>query len=425
MGIPIRGGRRKRRSYADYRPSKRRQGPRSDPFRVVLYLIGIGVALWMTLNPEIVRGFLIEEAHETGVSMALGPQPTATTNPSDTVTMAEEAYQAGKLDEAIEYYRQAGAAAPNTVDYPFQEARLLVYRSALEYGEQREATLEDALDAADRAILANAEDARGYAIMGKIRDWQGQPEAGLNELSRALELDDTLAIAHSYLAEIQIDLDRWDQAQTSIDRAMQLDPGSVDVRRDYGYILESLGDYTAAALQYETALQLQPNLPALRMSLARVYRVNGLYEEALDQFFEVESLFPQHALIPYEIGRTYETYIGDPTAALEAYQHAIELDADFPSPWVRLGTLSYLQGDYLQATTAFEMAIELGVEDNVDVLYQLGLAYANQGECDEAIPVLQQARTLAGEDERILDLVNSGFETCSQPTPTPGGTEEP
>ncbi len=417
MGIPIRSRKRGRRSYADYKPPGRRQPPRSDPFRVVFYLILIAGALWVYLNPETVRGLLVTQVEEA--ARVTGPTPTASADPTNYAAQAEQAYQAGNLSEAIEYYRQASEVSPNTVDYPFQVARLLVFRSAMEYGQTREATLQEALDAANKAILADPFAPHGYAILGKIKDWQGRPEEGLSDLQRALEADGTFALGHSYMAEALVDLDRWDQAQTTIQHALSLDPNNVDIRRDYGYILENLGDYASAATQYEAALQLHPNLPYLRMALGRVYRVLGRYDEALDQFFTTQTLMPASALIPFEIGRTYETYIGDPNSALENYQAAVDLDAGFASPWVRIGTIQYTQGFYSEATASFERALALGV-NNVDVQYQLGLAYANQGQCGEALPHLQQARAQAEGDERIIDLVNSGFELCAEPTPTPG-----
>lgn len=430
MGIPIGGGGRRgrRRSYADYRPSNRRQRPRSDPFRVVFYLVLIAGGIWVYLNPDVLRGqfesLSLGSQTQPGEEPVGPPSDAATADTVDYAAQAEDFYSQGQLEEAINTYQQAGVSDPTVVEYPFQEARLLLYSSSMEYGDRRDAILQLALDAANRAILANLEDPRGYAILGKIKDWQGKPEEALNDIQRALELQKDLPIANSYLAEALVDLNRWDQAQTTIEYAYSLDPNNVDVRRDYAYVMESLGDYVSAAAQYEAAVQLEPNLPSIRMALGRAYRVNGRFTEALDQFFSVETLFPTNALVPYEIGRTYETYVGDPTSAIESYERAVELDQDFAAPWVRLGVLYYDQGNYPQAALAFEQAVALGV-DSVDVYLQLGLAHANVGECAKAMQPLQTARSMSPDDERVTDLVNSALELCSLPTPTPGPPASP
>lgn len=439
MGIPIGGGRgRRRRSYADYRPTRRATGPRSDPFRVALYLLLIAGVVGVLLNPAMVLALFQPQPGEApaaglpensqgseAVAATQGTSiPGATAGPSldpeSAAGLAQQAYMEGKLDEAIEYYREAAAQSPNTVDYPLQTARLLLFRSAMEYGSKRDATLEEALEAANDAILADPFHPGGYAILGKIKDWQNLPEEGQNYIGRALEADENYALAHAYLAEVLVDLNRWQQAQTEIDQALSLDPNNVDILRDYAYILESLGDYQSAVAQYERALQIHPRLPYLRMSLGRAYRVTGLYEEAIDQFFQVETVVPGNALILFEVGRTYESGIGDPVSALEYYQRAVEIDESFALPWVRIGTLQYQSGDYRAASIALERAVALGIE-TTDVYSQLAMAYINLGQCGEAMPHLQKARDLALEDndERILDLVNGGYETCSEPIPTP------
>lgn len=424
MSIPIGRGRRPRRSYADYKPPSRKTGPRNDPFRVVFYLIAIGAVVWVWRNPAQVTDLVASQIPQNVDIPAVPSGPTTPTpDPSQFASQAEQAYQEGRLADAIELYRQAADHAPNIVDYPFQTARLLLFQSAMQYGEGQEDTQVEALEAANNAILANPERPEGYAIMGKVMDWQGRVDEAASQILRALEIDENYAVGHSYLAEVLVDQTRWDQAQESIDKALELDPNNVDVRRDYGYVLENMGDYAGAATQYEAALQIHPKLSYVRMALGRAYRETDRYQEALDQFFAVSALEPANALILYEAGRTYETYIGDFNSALQQYERAVELDQEFANSWVRIGTLRYVQGSYVQAIPALERALELGVE-TADVYYQLGLSYANEGQCSDAVPHLQKAQGLAAEDQRILDAIQAGFELCEQ-TPSAPATPTP
>jgi hypothetical protein len=134
VGISLGGGRRGRRSYADYNRN-RRPGPRSDPFRVVIYLVLIGAGVWAYFNQETIRELFqrqvvmrISEVAE--VAAVARPTPTPTPPPDQFAALAEEAYLAGRLDESIENYRQAAGLAPNNVDYHTALARLLVLRTA-------------------------------------------------------------------------------------------------------------------------------------------------------------------------------------------------------------------------------------------------------------------------------------------------------
>ncbi len=419
ISLKDRRHRTRRRSYASYRPPDPNHGPRNDPFRIIFYLVVIGFGIWAYRNLDTVIGWLpqLERPPEESEATA---EVTPTPGPSfeEIVAEAEQAYLDGNLDVAVDRYRTAADLTTKPAPYHVQIARLLIFESAMQYGDEQVTTLDQALEAANSAVLADPFDPAGYAIMGKIYDWQGRADQASSTILQAIDIGPDYALAQSYYAEALVDLDRWDQALEAIEHAVEQEPESFDIRRDYGYVLESLGNYEDAAAEYEMAVLLHPKLPFIRVSLARVYRVLGRYDEALDQLFEAQVLTPSSVIIPFELGVTYETYLGDPHTALEYYERAVELDPSYGRPWLRIGTLRYYLMDYTGASVALEKALELQ-EENDDMYYQLGLSYAYQGQCSTAIRFLEEAQQRAEEDERILDAVQEGFDYCSQPTPVP------
>lgn len=430
MSISLKNQRRKfrRRSYAKYKPPKGNNGgPRNDPFRILFYLILIAGGVWIYLHQDEVRAELFApldgtEVAEEGAAEEEASTATTTTpgdaSATDIELQADQAYQEGHLMEAVELYRQASEASPEDVNNYVQVARLLIYQAAVSPPDQSDELLAQALEAANTAVLVDPFDPAGYAVLGKVYDWQGRPDQASSTLLQAIDIDKDYALAHSYMAEAQIDLGRWEQAGTSIDQALALAGDNVDVRRDYGYILEMQGDYAGAMTQYEAAVQLHPRLAYLRLVLARVSRQLGNNEQALNQLFEAQTSDPTNALLAYELGRTYESFVGDAETALEYYQRAVELDENYGSPYLRIGALLYFQGSYEGAIDAFEHAIALDTEQP-HMYYQLGLSYVNLGRCDEATPYLEQAQATAEGDEAILAAVTAGFETCSLPTLSP------
>jgi tetratricopeptide (TPR) repeat protein len=431
VGIPLKEQRRRirRRSYANYKPPSPNRGPRNDLFRIVVYLVLIAAGVWAYRNQETVRTWLFEgtspaEGRPAVSAVADSTERTAAqvadgdTPPSILEEQAEAAYQEGNLPEAVDLYRQAAEADPNNVNNHVQVARLLIYEAGLMTSDDSTAALDEALEAANDAVLVDPYDPAGYAIMGKVYDWQGRPDQASSTILQALDIDEDYALAHSYLAEAFVDLDRWEQAQQSIEQALSLEPNNVDIRRDYGYVLENLGDYAAAATQYEAALSLHPRLPYLHVALARVYRELDDYESALDHLFEAQAAAPSNAVIAFEIGRTYETYIGDTDEALSYYERVVDLDDSFGNAWQRMGSLRYFAGHYADAIVAFEQALALDSLPD-ELLYQVGLAYAQEGRCDTAQTYLDEAQAAAGENELILEAIQSGYDICSAPTPLP------
>lgn len=422
MGIPLGGGNKRRRNYADYGPQYR--NPReNDPFRIAFYIAAIIGLGWLYFNQEEVStqellpriGFSTEEGQGGQI---VGARPTATpaVSAGDLVQQAQAALDQARIEEAIDLYEQAARLEPSNPEHPYEVARLSIYLSMLQYGDQREATLERAFEASQLAILANPDSPLGHAIEGKVADWQGRPEDAINSITEAISIDHSWGEAYGYLAEAQIDLQRYEQAQESISIALELAPQSVDVRRDYGYLLENLGDYPSAAIQYESAIAIEPNFSPMRFSLALNYFVSGRYNEAIDILLELAALYPQNALIQYQVGLIYETGIGDQTTALEFYEAAVELDENYGRPWIRIGAIEFFRGNWALTTAPLERALAAG-EDSTAIQYQLGLAYAQRGDCPAAIPYLEEAYRRSPEDALVQDVVATGYAVCGETPP--------
>ncbi|MGF1503547.1 MAG: tetratricopeptide repeat protein [Chloroflexi bacterium] len=430
MGIPLKTG-RKRRSYADYKPPKRKR-PR-DPFLILLIIALIAGGLWVSANRDTMRAEITSLVDEDSnpISQLIGTQqvqdtagspggstPTAAPDETDLVNQAQEALGTGDITRAVELYEQAADLNPNEPSYPYQMARLLLYQSALQYGDERDATLEAAFQAANRAIRSDPQSPHGYAIAGKVLDWQGQPEDGQNEVLRALEFDDSFAPAYSFLAEIQIDLQRYEEADASIQTALSLDPQNPDVLRDYAYVLESQTLYADAVDQYQQAIAVSPEIAFLRLALARNYRVLTDCQAALDELFAAEPFAQGSPVLQFEIGVTYESCVGDLATAVQSYEQALEIDEDFALAWERIGTISYYQNDYVRTTQALGRAYELG-RDSLAINFQLGYALAQQQQCAEAQTYLTSAQELVTEEqEAIQDVINEAVELCSLPPST-------
>jgi adenylate cyclase len=125
--------------------------------------------------------------------------------------------------------------------------------------------------------LAEAHTSLAYARWLGDLDWSGA-ERGFK---RALELKSSYVMAHEWYAEYLAALGRHDEAFAEIKRAQQLDPLAVPVNRAVGWILYFGRRYDQSIEELRKTLGMDPNFVGARLVLWWVYIAMGAYDEAI------------------------------------------------------------------------------------------------------------------------------------------------
>ncbi len=171
---------------------------------------------------------------------------------------------------------------------------------------------------------------------------------------RALQLDDSLAEAHTSLAYVYSNLWQWEQAEEEFKRAITLDPNYPTAHHWYSLYLLDLGRIDEAMAEIKRAHELDP------LSLIIGTTLNYAY------FAE-----------------------GDVNSSITQCKRVIDLDPSFPRAHEYLG-LGYLaQGRYPEAIVEIHKAVELSGRDRRP-LRDLGYGYAVSGKRAEALTVLKE-----------------------------------
>lgn len=310
-----------------------------------------------------------------GVWLALGLESGAVRNPfAATPTATRTVYSlelealaffdAGNLEAAITAYQEITSLDPQNASLWAAQARIQVYSSRLQTSTQDGfERLEQALSSAEQAFSLAPEESSVLAIHALALDWYGthplvaDTQAYLNRAEqqalRALSLDPNNALALAYYAEILIDQQKWTQAEQYIQQALQRGGDLMDVHRVYGYYLESTLNYNQAIEEYQAALEINPNLTFLLISIGQNYRALAfrslipsqqtlLYEQALDYFARASRLNEQLGIqdpLPYvAIARTY-AQMGEFFAAARNAKRAIEIEPDNADLYGLLGNI--------------------------------------------------------------------------------------
>jgi serine/threonine-protein kinase len=125
--------------------------------------------------------------------------------------------------------------------------------------------------------LAEAHTSLAYARWLGDLDWVGAEK----EFKRALELKSSYVMAHEWYAEYLVSLGRNDEAIAEIKRAQQLDPLAVPVTRAVGWVLYFARRYPEASEELRKALAMNPDFVGARLVLWWVQVVQGEFEAAI------------------------------------------------------------------------------------------------------------------------------------------------
>ncbi len=196
-------------------------------------------------------------------------------------------FHANKWSEAnvqkgIEYFQEAIKKDPNyAVAYAgLADAYELLSigfgsKPPVEYLALAKAMALKALEMDD--TLAEAHTSLAYARWLGDLDWSGAEK----EFKRALELKTSYVMAHEWYAEYLAALGRQDEAVAAIKRAQQLDPLSVPVTRAVGWVQYFGRRYDQAIEELQKALAMDAGFLGARLVLWWVYVAKGDFEAAI------------------------------------------------------------------------------------------------------------------------------------------------
>jgi TolB-like protein/Tfp pilus assembly protein PilF len=215
---------------------------------------------------------------------------------------------------------------------------------------------------------------------------------------KALELDDTLAEAHTSLAYVLhvYDLD-FDGSIREFQRAIELNPNYATAHHWYGIeLLVSLGRFDESIAELKRALELDPLSLPINGALGRTYYFARRYDEAIEQLRKTSEMDPGFYYAHWNLGSTLAAK-GAIGAAIGEYQKARALDDD---PFV-LGLLGHAyasSGNKTEAEKILDQLKELSKERYVSA-YSFALVNLGLGDKEETLRWLEKSyRDRAGND---------------------------
>jgi len=209
-----------------------------------------------------------------------------------------------------------------------REAYELYARGRYSWEQRTDASLRQAVAYFEQAIRKDPRYALAYAALaecygplmqrGHMSAIEALPKMQA-AASKAVEIDDSLAEAHTALAAARMNEWDWPNTEREFKRALELNPNDVTAHLWYGFYLDAMGRQGENLVQRRRAYDLDPSNPTANAGLGLALFSAGHAQEGIAFLKEAIGLNPDFAMAHENLGHIY-TELRQYDRALEQYR---------------------------------------------------------------------------------------------------------
>ena len=267
----------------------------------------------------------------------------------------------------------------------YLRGRALVARRGTESAEQAARLFEQVI-AIDREFApAHAGLADAYATMSWAIDAPETALAGMRPAAvKALQMDPELAEAHTAMGITYAREFNWENATSSFERAIALNPNLSEIRTSYSFsTLVPQGQAAKALDILAAAMEMDPLSLAVKREVGIAQFVGGRYEEAIVNLRQVVAADPDFTYAANLLARAL-TFAGRPEEAIALWESRPQ-----PSDWER-----WLMPAYVKLGRRADVDRLLNLPRNAHP-YRQALNYAALGDKERTFEALSRAAVVA------------------------------
>jgi tetratricopeptide (TPR) repeat protein len=194
-------------------------------------------------------------------------------------------YRNKKTDEAIADFEKALQLEPKHIDSFCGRA----------WVKQSTGGLASALSDCDIAIAADPQNARARRSHGVILCIQTKYDEGIEELSKAIELDPGYSLDYANRANAWHEKREYSKALADFAEAIRLDPRPAAIYSHRGSTWRRLGEHAKAAEDYSAAIEREPTDAMLYYHRGSELEKLAKYEDSIEDYREAIRLDPKNA----------------------------------------------------------------------------------------------------------------------------------
>ena len=186
------------------------------------------------------------------------------------------------------------------------------------------------------------------------------------------------------------------EARRAFDKALALDPGSVESNLYRVYMLLSRGEKESARHGIESLLRSAPNDWNVHLVAGQTLRIDGMYNEALEQFNIALRLNPSNAALIYNNRARVFQYQNQLELAADELEKGLTLEPKQPLLRISLGYQQMRQGDLGKAIETLEAVTREATSLRI-VYPTIALCYVQLGNHEKAATFIVDETLSAAE----------------------------
>jgi TolB-like protein/Tfp pilus assembly protein PilF len=277
------------------------------------------------------------------------------------------------------------------------EAYRLYLQGRFFWSKRRAAEITKAIDCFDQAIALDPSYALAYAGLADCYviqpQYAGVPSKetmakAIAAATKALELDNSLAQAHTALGGAYTNIWQWDKAEQEFKKSLELNPNYPTTYHWYGLLMGSQGRNEERLAAIKKARELDPLAPVLGLNMGVVYYQTKRYELALKEIDDVIAMDSSFGVAYYRKS--------EPLVMLGRYQEAydyavkgVELSQRSSESLSFLGYVSAVAGKKAEALNIAH-ELETRMQAGTSLGYYVARVYIGLGDKENAFTMLNK-----------------------------------
>jgi serine/threonine protein kinase/Flp pilus assembly protein TadD len=258
---------------------------------------------------------------------------------------------------------------------------------------------EDAAGFLEKAVELDANFALAYGYLARSYGWLGNIGARDEAIKKAKALShkvtdkERLFIEANYARFIERDREK---RLSIVQQAAQKYPKEKDFHAWLGVIYRADGKYEKALEEYNKVLELDPNYGEAHNELGYLYADMRNFEKSIEHFKKYASLNPEDANPLDSMAEGY-FLMGRLDEAIAKYKEALEIKPDWQGTSLKIGYIYALKEDYPEAMKWIDKDIAIATSPGTKregYLYK-GFYHYWLGSLEESLIDLQKAEELA------------------------------